>query len=181
MRALKKSFLFILFLSFYALPHLPKSPKEMLADMTLQEKIGQCIVVAAVSNEQLNKDFMLTSPYRMEIAHVTQLITDYHVGGVLFLGAGYLAEQKAITDYFQSVSTVPLLVAMDAEWGLAMRLKDALRFPHNMTLGAISDGDLIYQMGYEVGLQCKEIGVHLNLAPVMDVNNNPFNPVINDR
>ena len=70
---------------------------------------------------------------------------------------------------------------MDAEWGPAMRLKDGFRFPHNMTLGAISNNDLICQMAYTIGCQLHELGVHMNLAPVMDVNNNPDNPVINSR
>lgn len=181
MRMAKNCLSLIVLLPFNLLGDLPASPQEMLATMTLKEKIGQCIMVAAVSNELLNKDFMAISPYQMGIVHVSGLITQHHVGGVIFLGSGNIAEQKAVTDYFQSLAGTPLMIAMDAEWGLSMRLKDAPRFPHNMTLGAITDDTLTYQMGYLVGRQCKQIGVHLNLAPVMDVNNNPNNPVINDR
>lgn len=82
---------------------------------------------------------------------------------------------------YQSLSKVPLLICQDAEWGLSMRLDETLRFPRNMTLGAIQDEQLIYDMGKEVGRQCKALGIHVNFAPVVDVNNNPANPVINDR
>ena len=82
----------------------------------------------------------------------------------------------------QSLSKVPLIIGMDLEWGLAMRLDSTVRFPYQMTLGAMQgDNQLIEQMGVEVGKQCKRMGIHINYAPVVDVNNNPDNPVINFR
>jgi len=158
-------------------------PQEMLQNMTLEQKIGQLMVVAAVSDPEVNAQFMQEQPYTMDQEHVTKCITDYHVGGIIFLGAGKAEKQFEVTKKFQECAQTPLLICMDFEWGLTMRLKDGLRFARNMALGALApeDDSLIYQMGYEVGLQCKALGVHMNLAPVVDVNNNPKNPIINDR
>jgi beta-glucosidase-like glycosyl hydrolase len=161
---------------------LPADPEKLVSTMTLRQKIAQCIIVAAVSNEQINKDFMAYTPYHMDIHHVEHLIMHEHVGGVLFLGGGICKEQMQITKHFQQISPhIPLLIALDAEWGLSMRLRDGIRFPRNMTLGALADDELIYQMALEIGKELAALGVHMNLAPVMDVNNNPNNPVINDR
>ena len=74
------------------------------------------------------------------------------------------------------------MIAVDAEWGLGMRFKEnAVSFPKQLTLGAIQDNRLIYEMGIEVARQCRRLGMHVNFAPVVDVNNNPNNPVINTR
>jgi len=105
------------------------------------------------------------------------------VGGVIFLGKGTLEKQFNLTKEFQQLSAIPLLICMDFEWGLTMRVSDAMKFPRNNILGFLppEHDNLIYQMGYEIGKQCKALGVHVNLAPVVDVNNNPNNPVINTR
>lgn len=161
---------------------LPADPEKLLSTMTLRQKIAQCIIVAAVSNEQYNKEFMAHTPYHMDTKHVEELIMREEVGGLLFLGGGLSTEQMHITQHFQQLSPhIPLLIALDAEWGLSMRLRDGIRFPRNMTLGAIDDNELIYQMALEIGRELAAIGVHINLAPVLDVNNNPNNPVIHDR
>lgn len=158
------------------------NPQELLQKMSVRQKIAQLIIVAAVSNEVINKDFLSYNPYRMDIAFVEELISIYQVGGVIFLGGGLTHEQAEVTQRFQALSPhIPLLIALDAEWGLTMRLYNGFRFPRNMTLGALTDNELIYQMAYEIGRELAEIGVHINLAPVMDVNNNPANPVINIR
>ncbi len=157
------------------------NPEELLASLSLRDKIAQLIVVAAVSNEEANKEFMKQSPYRMDKNQLEFLIKHCHVGGVVFLGNGVRSEQIARTNYFQKISDIPLFILADAEYGSAMRLKDGLSFPRNMTLGALTDNTLIYQMGYLVGQDLHELGVHMNLAPVADVNNNPNNPVIYDR
>ena len=73
------------------------------------------------------------------------------------------------------------MIAQDAEWGLSMRIDSTLRFPWQMTLGAIQHDSLIYEMGLEIARQCKRLGVHINFAPVVDVNSNPDNPIINNR
>ena len=158
------------------------NPQELIQKMSLRQKIAQLMMIAAVSNEAANKDFLTCSSYRMNMSYVEDLISIYQVGGVIFLGGGYTHEQAQITTRWQALSPhIPLLIALDAEWGLNMRLLNGFKFPHNMTLGALSNNELIYQMAYEIGKELAEIGVHINLAPVADVNNNPFNPVINAR
>ena len=142
---------------------------SVFAQLSLDEKIGQLFTVAAYSNKD--------SVYEASIEH---LIREHKVGGVIFFqGTPYA--QVRLTNRFQKLSKVPLLIATDAEWGLAMRLDSAHQFPRQMTLGAIQNNDLIYDMGAEIASQCQRIGVHVNLAPVADVNNNPNNPVINVR
>ncbi len=85
------------------------------------------------------------------------------------------------TNFYQGISRVPLLIAMDAEWGLGMRLDSTISYPRQMMLGALNDNRLIYHMGADIARQLKRIGVHVNFAPVVDINNNPLNPVINTR
>lgn len=157
------------------------NPEELLASLSLRDKIAQLIIAAAVSNEDANKEFIKTSPYRMEKNHLEFLIKHCHIGGVIFLGSGIRSEQAARTKYYQKISDLPLLIVADAEYGTAMRLRDGFAFPRNMTLGAIEDETVLYEMGYYIGLDLHQLGVHMNLAPVIDVNNNPENPVIYDR
>lgn len=102
------------------------------------------------------------------------------VGGLLF-SAGTIDQYAALIDYAQSLSKVPLMITLDGEWGLAMRLKDAPKFPYNMSLGSIADDNLLYDYGLEVARQCRLLGIQVNFAPVMDVNINPANPVIGRR
>lgn len=163
-------------------PLLALNPQETLAKMSLRQKIAQLCFVAAVSNEVINKDFLQRSAYPMNIETVENLISIHQVGGVLFLGGGFTHEQAALTKRFQALSPhIPLMIALDAEWGTAMRLRNGFRFARNMTLGAIKDNQLIYQVGQHIGQELASIGVHMNLAPVIDVNNNRLNPVINYR
>ncbi|GAG77234.1 unnamed protein product, partial [marine sediment metagenome] len=90
--------------------------------------------------------------------------------------------QARLINQYQDLVDIPLLMAIDAEWGVGMRFKDqVISFPRQLMLGAIQDDNLLYEMGKEVAFQCKKIGIHVNFAPVADVNNNPDNPVINDR
>ncbi len=102
------------------------------------------------------------------------------VGGIL-LGKGTIASYASLINYAQSISKVPLLVTLDGEWGLAMRLKDAPRYPYNMALGAIQDPTLLYDYGRELARECRELGISVDFAPVLDVNSNPSNPVIGFR
>jgi len=111
---------------------------------------------------------------------VEKMIRKCRVGGLVFFQGGP-GRQAVLTNRYQSASLVPLLIAMDAEWGLAMRLDSTLAYPYQMTLGAIQDTSLIYQMGREVGKDFRALGMHLNFAPVVDINNNPANPVIGYR
>lgn len=111
---------------------------------------------------------------------VAKIIKKDKAGGLVFF-QGRPVRQAELTNRYQHLAKVPLLIAMDGEWGLGMRLDSTISFPYQMTLGAIRDNNLIYQMGREIAEEFKQIGVHLNLAPVVDINNNPRNPVIGYR
>ncbi len=142
---------------------------SLLKQMNKEEKIGQLFMVAAYSNRDSS-----------HIKEISKLIKDYNIGGLCFFQGGPMRQAQQ-TNYYQSISRLPLLISIDAEWGLSMRLDSVVRYPKQMTLGAISDNQLIYDFGKETARQLKRIGAHLNFAPVVDVNNNPRNPVINDR
>jgi beta-glucosidase-like glycosyl hydrolase/CubicO group peptidase (beta-lactamase class C family) len=137
--------------------------------MTLEEKIAQLFMVAAYSNKNQN-----------HIDHITDLVESHKIGGLMFMQGGP-HRQLNLTNLYQSKSKIPLIIAQDAEWGLSMRIDSTLRFPWQMTLGAVKDTNLIYEMGLEIAKQCRRLGVHINFAPVVDVNSNPKNPIINNR
>ena len=141
---------------------------SLLNQMTTEEKIGQLFIIQAYSNEQAKTKEVIAD------------IHNYQVGGIIFM-QGTAASQVHLTNQFQHASKIPLLVTMDAEWGPGFRLKDGPKYPVQMALGAIQHDSLIYRMGKEIGFQLKRLGVHVNFAPVADVNNNPGNPVINYR
>ena len=111
---------------------------------------------------------------------VANVIKKEDIGGLVFFQGGP-GRQAALTNRYQSISKTPLLIAMDAEWGLGMRLDSSISYPYQMTLGAIQNNDLIYQMGKQISDDFKRLGMHVNFAPVADVNNNPKNPVIGYR
>jgi len=140
-----------------------------LSGMTLDEKIGQLFMVQAYSEK--------AGEYT---AAVLSDIQKYKVGGIIFMKGDPVA-QVTMTNHFQKESKIPILVAMDAEWGLGFRLESTLKYPVQMALGAITNDLLIYQMGKEIGQQCRRLGVHINFAPVADINSNPKNPVIGYR
>ncbi len=142
---------------------------SVLNSLDADQRIGQLFMVAAYSNR---------GPEHVQA--ITKLITDCHIGGLIFFQGGP-TRQAVLTNYYQSLTALPLLVSIDAEWGLAMRLDSTIQFPHQMTLGAIQDDKMVYRFGLEMARQCKRLGIHINFAPVVDVNNNPRNPVINDR
>ena len=108
------------------------------------------------------------------------MINKYKLGGLIF-SLGKIEDQADATNHFQSISKVPLLIGMDAEWGIGMRLEDAFSFPYNMTLGAVEDNELIYKVGERIGEHANRLGVHINFAPVVDINTNPDNPIIGSR
>ncbi|WP_295800456.1 glycoside hydrolase family 3 N-terminal domain-containing protein [Mucilaginibacter sp.] len=111
---------------------------------------------------------------------VAKVIKDEQLGGVVFFQGGPVRHAQLINNY-QKLVKVPLLITMDGEWGLGMRIDSAISYPFQMTLGAIQDNSLIYKMGEQVGYDFKRLGMQMNLGPDMDVNNNPNNPVINYR
>lgn len=142
---------------------------DKLSKMTLREKIGQLFIhTVALQNTQQNR------------TNIRNAVKEYKIGGLLFSG-GELVNQVNLTNYAQEMAEIPLLLTFDGEWGLAMRLKGTPTFPRNRVLGCIQDNELLYEYGKEVARQCREIGVHINFAPVADVDNNPQNPVINTR
>jgi beta-N-acetylhexosaminidase len=142
---------------------------SVFATLTPDEKIAQLIMVAAWSNRGADHE-----------QEILKIIREHKIGGLIFFQGGPVRQTRQINRY-QAASKVPLLMAMDAEWGLGMRLDSTISYPYQMTLGAISDDNLIYEMGAEIGRQMKRTGLHVNFAPVADINNNPANPVINFR
>ena len=144
--------------------------ENTLKNMTIDEKIGQLFMPRG------NYSGKGYDPQKL-----LRWVKDYHLGGFVFF-AGQPTVQAQITNDLQAASKIPLFIGEDFEWGVAMRLDSAVRFPYQMALGAMSGNeDLIERMGREVGRQCNRLGVHINYAPVVDVNNNPNNPVINFR
>lgn len=143
--------------------------EEKMSGMTLKEKIGQLFIhTVALQVTPQNK------------RNIQNAVKEYKVGGLLFSG-GQLENQVNLTNFAQEMAEIPLLLTFDGEWGLSMRLKGTPIFPRNRVLGCIQDNTLLYEYGKEVARQCREIGVHVNFAPVADVDNNPQNPVINTR
>ena len=142
---------------------------SLLNNMSTEQKIAQLFMVAAYSNK--------TEKHEQEIS---DLILNYNIGGLMFMQGGP-KRQLNLTNKYQNQSKIPLIIAQDAEWGLSMRIDSTIRFPWQMTLGAIKDSNLVYEMGVEIARQCKRLGVHINFAPVVDVNSNPLNPIINNR
>ncbi|WP_299224963.1 glycoside hydrolase family 3 N-terminal domain-containing protein [uncultured Psychroserpens sp.] len=137
--------------------------------MNLEEKVGQLFMVRAFSNQ----------PKAHENT-IAKLINEHHIGGLIFSSGGPVRQAK-LNNLYQAISKTPLLIGMDAEWGLSMRLDSTYAFPWNMTLGAIKENKLIEKTGYQIGEHCKRIGVHFNFAPVVDINTNPKNPIIGNR
>lgn len=134
-----------------------------------EEKIAQLMVIRAHSN--LGPD---------HVKDVAKLIEKYNVGALCFFQGGPV-RQANLTNYYQAIAKTPLMVTIDGEWGLGMRLDSVTKYPYQLTLGALKDESLVYEMGIAVGEQMKRIGVHVNYAPVVDINNNPNNPVIGYR
>ena len=139
------------------------------------EQIAQLMVVRLSTYDAKNKTAIFLDDA------VDSLVRKYNIGGIcLFQGSP--VKQATIINRLQATAKTPILICIDAEWGVGMRMIDSvLPLPHQMMLGAVSDADIIYQYGKTVAEQCKRIGIQVNYAPVMDINNNPDNPVINDR
>jgi len=137
--------------------------------MSIDERIGQLFMVQVLSENSAKTN-----------NKVLALIKNQHIGGVIYSKGGPVRQARLNND-FQAAAKVPLLVGMDAEWGLSMRLDSTYAFPWNMTLGAISDNKLVEQTGRQIGEHCQRLGVHFNFAPVVDINTNPKNPIIGNR
>jgi beta-glucosidase-like glycosyl hydrolase/CubicO group peptidase (beta-lactamase class C family) len=178
-------FIFSLIFCFYIFPSSAQNSKNPLATtdavaqqkwvdsiydgLNLRQRIGQLFMARALSNNSKSNE-----------TEIAKLINDYHIGGLIYSKGGPVKQAK-LNNQYQAISKVPLLIGMDAEWGLSMRLDSTYAFPYNMTLGAIKDNTLIEQMGHQLGEHCKRIGVHFNFAPAVDINTNPKNPIIGNR
>lgn len=135
--------------------------------MTLDEKVGQLFMPIVEPNSGWK-------------TRISGYIRNQKVGGLLF-SKGTLAQQADITNYARQIADIPLLIALDGEWGLSMRLTDAPAYPRNAIIGAIQDEGIVKLYGQEVARQCREMGIHVNFAPSLDVHSNPQNPVIGTR
>lgn len=160
---------------------------EATEQLTNAEKIGQLFMPAAYINDT-----------EEEIVKLEQLIKDQNIGALCFFKSRTsaaanndiqnksdtlsLSRLKSLIKRYQKAAKYPLLIAIDAEWGLAMRVDNTPQYPYAITLGAMQNKDsLIYEVGKNIAKDCKEAGIHWNLAPVVDINNNPNNPVIGYR
>jgi len=154
---------------------LPTSPAEqqwvdsVFNALTPDQRLGQFFMVAAYSNRE-----------KAHADRIERLVRNQGIGGVMFLQGGP-KRQVIMTNRLQAAAKVPLLIATDAEWGLDMRLDSTSHFAKQMTLGAMDDDKLVYQMGRDLARKLRALGVHINFAPVVDVNSNPGNPVIGNR
>ncbi|MBK7287906.1 MAG: hypothetical protein IPI95_12850 [Flavobacteriales bacterium] len=142
---------------------------SVLASLSLEQRIAQLMMVAAYSNQDAK-----------HIADIDQLVKQYGIGGLIFFQGGPLRQADLVNRY-QAKARTPILIGMDLEWGLAMRLDSTIKFPRQMTLGATSDEEGIELMGEEIARQMKRLGVQVSFSPDVDVNVNAANPVINDR
>jgi len=143
--------------------------QKQFKQLSLDEKIAQLMIIRAHSNWDSKK-----------LDTLTEIIKKYNVGGLCFFQGGPVREALQ-TNYYQSIAKTPLLITMDAEWGVGMRLDSVEMFPRQLSLGAIASDHLVYQMGAAIAAQCKRLGIQVNYAPDIDINNNSSNPVINDR
>ena len=150
-------------------PHAEAWADSLLARMTLDEKIGQLFMIAAYSNQ--------TEKYETDLE---KQIVKYHVGGLIFF-QGTPDRQVRLTNRYQKAVKYPLLIGLDAEHGAGWRLKDAMEFPKMGIIGAIRNDSLVYALGATIARHCRELGVHINFAPVVDINSNPRNPIIGIR
>lgn len=137
--------------------------------LTLQEKVAQLIMIR-VNPDGNKKNFI----------EINKQIIDYKVGGIAFFKGSPTIQANWI-NYWQQSASVPILVAIDGEWGVSMRYDSTIVFPRQLTLGAIRNDSLIFELGKVIGKECKRLGIHINFAPVVDINSNPQNPVINSR
>jgi beta-glucosidase-like glycosyl hydrolase/CubicO group peptidase (beta-lactamase class C family) len=137
--------------------------------LSFEEKVGQLFMIAAYSNKN-----------EAHAQDLDKLITKYKVGGLIFFQGGPNRQAK-LTNRFQEKSKIPMLIGIDAEWGLSMRIDSTHTYPWNMTLGAIKDNSLLERMGMQMADQSKRLGIHFTFGPVVDINTNPKNPIIGNR
>ena len=177
-----KKFLFILIVASYAvMGYSQKKDPLRSADfqdqkkwvdsiydsMTLKEKVGQLFVAQLMTKNDNSRE-------------IYKQISEYKIGGII-LSNGTPKKTAEVTNKMQSISDVPLLIGIDGEWGINMRIDSTPKFPWNMSLGALKDNGYIEKIGKSIGNHSKRMGIHINFAPVVDINTNPINPIIGNR
>ena len=141
--------------------------------LTQQQRIAQLIVV--------RESGLVSGSTFFYNDKVDTLIHNYNIGSICLFQGGPL-KQAALINHFQQTAQTPLMICIDAETGLGMRMLDSVaKFPDQLTLGAMQDAAIVNEIGKAIGAQCKREGITVNYAPVIDINNNPNNPVINFR
>ena len=175
-------FIAFYFLGFFVFGQTPTHPLQT-KDLEAQQKWVDSVYNSLSLKERIGQLFMpmvFSSQDDKTHQEVIRQIQEYKIGGIIFSKGGPI-RQARLTNTYQALSKTPMLIAMDAEWGLGMRLDSTVSFPWNMTLGAIKNDNLVKRTGYHIGEHCKRLGVHYNFAPVVDINTNPNNPIIGNR
>jgi len=142
---------------------------SLMKSLTLRDKIAQSFMVSAYSNKD-----------QKHIDEISLLIKNEKIGGLIFFQGGPVRQAK-LTNYYQSLSKVPIIISIDGEWGLGMRLDSTFSYPRQMMLGAGADSTTVYQVASDMAKHFIRMGIHINYGPVIDINNNPLNPVIGSR
>ncbi len=142
---------------------------SLMKSLTIREKIAQSFMVSAYSNKD-----------QKHIDDISSLVQNEKIGGLIFFQGGPIRQAK-LTNYYQSLSKIPIIISIDGEWGLGMRLDSTFSYPRQMMLGAGADSNLVYQVASDMAKHFKRMGIHINYGPVVDINNNPLNPVIGSR
>lgn len=172
----------ILILSILAVSFFGNSNAQYKSNLPAQKWVDS--VYKSLSDEQRIAQLMVVRAHSNlgpeHVAKVVNEIKKYNVGSLCFFQGGPL-RQANLTNYYQKIAKTPILITIDGEYGLGMRLDSVIRFPYQISMGAMASTDAAYKMGRAVGEQHKRLGVHVNYAPVVDVNNNPNNPVIGYR
>lgn len=179
---MKKLFILVTSLIFINSLFAQKDPL-LTSDVLAQQKWVDSVYNSLNTQQRIGQLFMVdafSSKGKAEQDRIQKLINEQYIGGIIFSKGGPIRQAK-MCNALQNRSKTPLLIAMDAEWGLAMRLDSTYAFPWNMTLGAIQNTNLIKKTGNQIGKHCKRLGVHVNFAPVVDINTNPKNPIIGNR
>lgn len=182
MRTLLILFSFLFFTGFYG-PEKKKTGYSLNDQDPKMEKWVDSVFNSLSPDQRLAQLFMVAAYSNRDMKHVKaikELVANQGIGGLIWMQGGPVKQGK-LANYYQTQAKVPLMYSIDGEWGLAMRLDSTPRYPKQMTLGAIQNDSLIYEMGKQIALECKRMGLHVNFAPVVDVNNNPNNPVIGMR
>lgn len=142
---------------------------SIMQKLTIREKIAQSFMVSAYSNKD-----------QKHVDEIASLVKNEKIGGLIFFQGGPI-RQARLTNYYQSLSKIPIIISIDGEWGLGMRLDSTFSYPRQMMLGAGADSALVYQVASDMAKHFKRMGIHINYGPVVDINNNPLNPVIGSR